>query len=294
LKPARFEYPAPATVDEGIEILRSYGDDAKVLAGGQSLVPMMNMRLAQPQALVDIARIPQLAGIGLGEDSLRIGAATRQSDVLRSPEARTASPLIPAAMRWVGHEANRNRGTFGGSAAHADPSAEIPAILVALEATLVARGPAGERSIAASDFFQSYFETALAPDEILIEVRIPRYDTGRTRWAFTEFAQRHGDFALAGVAAVVSLDEGGLVQESRFVLMGVSDVPTEAGALAAALRGRALGGDVVSLAPHALEGIEPTSDLQATAEYRRRATQVLVRRVLEQLSRPEEDGDRHG
>jgi carbon-monoxide dehydrogenase medium subunit len=284
MKPAPFVYHAPNTLDEALALLAENGEDAKVLAGGQSLIPVMNMRLAQPEALIDVCRIPELAGIALN-GALTIGATTRQSAVLASPDVAAAAPLIGAALRHVGHPANRSRGTFGGSLAHADPAAELPSAVLALGGELVVRGPRGERVVAADDFFTSYFSTVVEPDELLTEIRLPLAPPGeRDAWGFLELARRHGDFAIAGVAFVARLGADETVRSARVVVLGVADVPWRARAAEALLAGRRL--DEAELAraagEAASEGLEPPDDLHGSAQYRIDVTRVLVERAIEQ------------
>src|SRR2546422_8994331 len=205
MNPPKFEYHAPRTVDEALALLGRYGGDAKVLAGGQSLMPLLNFRLARPAALVDLNRIPSLAFIEESGGRVRLGAMTRQRTIEFSPVVAQRLPLLKEATRWVGHLPIRTRGTIGGSIAHADPSAEYPAVLAALEGEVVARGAKGERVIRAGDLFQTYLTTNLAPDEILTEVRLPAMPAGAGD-ALEEVARRHGGFAILGLAAMVVRD----------------------------------------------------------------------------------------
>src|SRR5512145_3308051 len=205
MKPPRFDYHAPTTVEEALGLLTRYQGDAKVLAGGQSLMPLLNFRLLRPAALVDLNRIAALSYINQVDGQVRLGAMTRQRAVEFSPVVRQRLPLLAEATRWVGHLPIRTRGTIGGSIAHADPSAEYPAVLTALEGEVVARGPKGERTLKATDLFRTYLTTSLDADEILTEVRLPAMPAGAGH-AFEEFARRHGDFAIVGIAAMVVLD----------------------------------------------------------------------------------------
>lgn len=233
MKPADFEYRAPERLAEAIALLAS-SDDAKVLAGGQSLVPLLNFRLARPTLLVDLNKIEGLGQHDLTPDRLVIQAMMRMSRLETSPLVRDAVPVLAAAASWVGHAQIRNRGTVGGTIAHADPAAEIPAIAVLLDAMLSVQGPRGQRTIDAATFFLGFLETDLAPDEILTEVAFPRQD-GR-RWGFREFAQRHGDFAVGGSAVLLEVDRG-LIAGARVVLFGSIGRPTRASAVEAALVG---------------------------------------------------------
>ena len=277
MKPAPFDYLAPRTVDEALEALARHGEEAKVLAGGQSLVPMLNFRLARPAVIVDINRVSGLDGLGEGGGTLQVGALVRQRRLERW--AATAAPLLHAGVRLIGHPAIRTRGTVGGSIAHADPAAEYPAVLVALEGEVVARGPRGERVIGAADFFQTYLTTALAPDEILTEVRLPAMEPG-SGWAFEEFARRHGDFAIVGIAALVVLD-GRRCRRARLAAAGAGPVPVRLRQAEAVLeRGSVDESSIQAAAAAAERAVEPDGDLHASAEYRRHLTGVLTARAL--------------
>ncbi|HKC20234.1 MAG TPA: xanthine dehydrogenase family protein subunit M [Candidatus Dormibacteraeota bacterium] len=218
MKPPPFEYVRPSTLGEAVEQLASAGDDAKLLAGGQSLVPLLNFRLAAPNLLVDLNGVAELSFVEAGSDQLRIGAMTRTRTLEVSPEVAKANPLLASAAGWIGHVQIRNRGTVGGSLAHADPSAELPALCVLLDARIVVTGPKGNRTVGADKFFKGLMSTALEHDEVLTEVTIPNLP-GQARWGFREFAQRHGDFAVAGAACVVQQDA------ARLVVFGVADAP---------------------------------------------------------------------
>jgi carbon-monoxide dehydrogenase medium subunit len=282
LKPAPFSYLAVESVEEAVAALREHGDEAKVLAGGQSLVPLMNLRLAQPRVLVDVNRVRELDGISRN-GSLEIGAIMRQLAVERSSEAQAVAPLLVRALGHVSFPAVRARGTVGGSVAHADPAAEIPAVLLALGGEVVARGPSGTRTIAADDLFEGYFSTALAPDELLTQVRFP---LAERRTGFVEVARKAGDFALVGCAAAVALDAGGACTEARIALFGVADRPLRAVDAEQALAGRRLDdADARAEAGRAAAaGLTAKGDGHASAEYRREVAGVVVRRALEQAS----------
>ena len=275
MKPAPFDYLAAASVEEAVAALAAYGDDAVVLAGGQSLVPLLNMRLARPSVVVDVNRVAALAGIA-ANGVTTVGALTRQAAALRSPLLAERAPLLVAALAQVGHVATRSRGTIGGSAAHADPAAELPAVLLALDATLVLRGPEGERVVAAADFFQGPFTTARHSTELLTAVRLPAAPAG-SRHGFHEVARRHGDFALAGAAVVVAPAPPGAVRHVRIALFGVAPCAFRAVAAEAALTAGAPAEQVAALAAAAAE---PHDDTHATAAYRRRAVHVCVLRAL--------------
>jgi carbon-monoxide dehydrogenase medium subunit len=279
MKPPRFDYHAPATVDEALALLARYGGEAKVLAGGQSLVPLLNFRLARPSALVDLNRIGALAYIEESDGQIRFGALTRQRTIELSPVVRARLPLLSEATRWVGHLPIRTRGTIGGSLAHADPAAEYPAVLTALEGEVVARGPRNERVIGAGDLFQAYLTTSLGPDEILTEVRLPVMPPGGG-YAFEEFARRHGDFALVGIAAVLVMD-GGRCVRARLATAGVGPVPIRLRAAEEILEREGLGAAALeAAAQRASELVEPDSDIHASAAYRRHLTRVLTARAV--------------
>jgi carbon-monoxide dehydrogenase medium subunit len=280
VKPAPFRYVAPETVDEAVAALTEHGDEAKILAGGQSLVPLMNLRLAAPAVLVDVNRVEGLAGVA-ANGNLEIGAVTRQAAVERSAQARAAAPLVVEALRHVAHPPIRSRGTIGGTVAHADPAAEIPAVLLALGGEVVARSPRGERTIAADDLFQGYFTTALEADELLTAVRFPAQRPG-VRTAIQEVARKQADFALAGVAVAATLGEGGICESARIVLFGVADRPVRAVEAEAAVASQRLDDEsvVADAARAATESIDPRGDAHASADYRKDVAGVLVRRAL--------------
>jgi len=280
VKPAPFDYFTPATLDEALALLAEHGADAKPLAGGQSLIPAMNFRLARPAVLVDLNRISELAYVR-AESGVAIGAMTRQRVVERSDVVARAAPLLAEALPSIAHPQIRNRGTVGGSIAHADPSAELPAVMLALEARFQARSATGERSIPAADFFQGMLETALAPGELLVEIALPPLPA-RTGTAFLEVARRHGDYALVGVAAIVTLDARGRCQEARFGLLSVGDGPVLATEAANLLAGQTPSADLLRAAGDAAatHDIDPPSDIHASAAYRRQLVAVLTRRAL--------------
>ncbi|MBE7474487.1 MAG: xanthine dehydrogenase family protein subunit M [Anaerolineae bacterium] len=284
MKPPPFEYFAPTTTAEALALLSQYGYEAKPLAGGQSLIPTMNFRLAQPGVLIDLNPIAELAYIHRGDEGgLRIGAMTRQRQVERDPLVAEHAPLLRETMPYIAHPQIRNRGTFGGSLAHADPAAELPAVTTALDARFRARSQAGERWIPAHEFFVSLFATALEPDELLVEVALPPL-TPRTGWAFTEMARRHGDYALVGVAAVVTLDERDQCRAAKLVFLSVGDGPVEAQQAAQLLIGQTPSAEAIRAAAEtaATNDITPNGDIHASAEFRRHLARVLVQRVLTQ------------
>ena len=282
MKPAPFAYHRPATLDEALALLAEHGGEAKPLAGGQSLIPAMNFRLARPAVLVDLNRVAELGYVRAGRDGLQIGAMTRQRAVERSDAVRSAAPLLAEAMPFIAHPQIRNRGTVGGSLAHADPAAELPAVMLALEARFRARGPQGERWIPAGEFFTGILETALGPDELLLEVVVPK-SPARTGYAFAELARRRGDYALVGVAARVTLDRRGRCQAARITLFSVGDGPVLATAAAAMLDGQEPSPEAMRAAADAAaqRDIDPPSDIHASAAYRRRLAAVLTRRALQ-------------
>lgn len=278
MKPAPFKYAAPQTVDEALDLLAEYDHDGKVLAGGQSLVPLLNMRLARPSVLIDLNRVAGLDYIREDGGTVAIGAMTRQRTIERSPVVREKLPLLWEAIRYVGHPQIRNRGTIGGSLAHADPSAELPAVALAVDATLVTRSAGGGRTLSADGFFVSYLATALEPDELLTEIRLPVH--GHKRTAFLEVARRHGDFALAGVAAILGMTEG-TCTDVRLVFTGVGAIPTRVSEAEQALTGRRPDARALSDVSRVVsERLDPDSDIHASADYRRRVGGALAARAV--------------
>jgi carbon-monoxide dehydrogenase medium subunit len=279
MKPAVFEYTAVGSIDEAVAELGQHGDAAKLLAGGQSLVPLLNMRLATPERLVDLNRVAELAYITPRAGGLAVGAMTRQRAVERSALAAQHVPLLADALPWVGHFQIRNRGTLGGSLSHADPAAELPAVAVCLDARFTARGPSGERTLEAGEFFRTQLTTALASTELLTEVWFPA--TPRCSGsAWLELARRHGDFALVGVGVVVTL-AGDRIGEARLALTGVGDRPLRAPEAEARLTGELLTPAVLGDVAEAVRrAIDPGSDIHATAAYRRHVAGVLAGRAL--------------
>jgi len=288
VKPAAFEYFAPRTLGEAVGLLNKHADQAKVLAGGQSLVPLMNMRLARPGIIVDINRLTTLDYIVATPAALRIGALTRQRAVEISPLVAERCPLLRDALRLVGHVQIRNRGTIGGSIAHADPAAELCAVLVALGGAVTAQGPRGPRAIAAADLFVTYLTTSLDPREVLTEIRFPTLPPG-AGWSWMEIARRHGDFALAGVGVVLAV-RAGVIADVRIGLTGVGPTPVRASEAERLLTGRAPSEALWADAAGAVRGaIEPDGDIHASAEYRTHVSGVLAQRALrEALTRVRE------
>jgi len=288
VKPAKFEYHSPTSIEEALTILERYQGDARPLAGGQSLVPMMNFRLATPAAIVDLNRIPGLAGIDESGGVVRIGAMARQRQIEFAPLLRGKLPLLNEAMRWVGHLPTRTRGTIGGSIAHADPSAEIPMVLQALDGEVVARGPQGERRVEASELFTAPLTTSLMPDEILTEARFPVMPTG-AGYAIEEFARRKGDFAIAAIAVMLVRD-GERCTTARLATAGIGPIPVRLREAEAILQQRGLGeGAIAAAAEKAAELVEPMSDQNGSAEFRRHLTAVLTRRAVQRAMKDRDD-----
>jgi aerobic carbon-monoxide dehydrogenase medium subunit len=271
--PAAFDYIRAGSVDEAIAGLAEHGDEAKLLAGGHSLLPLMKLRLAAPEVLIDIGRLDTLSYVNDGGDHIAIGALTRHRDVEISDLVNADVPLLSATTRHVGDPQVRHRGTIGGSIAHGDPASDIPAALLAMNATMVAKGPDGDRSIAADDFFSGFLETALTDGEILTEIRIPKH-TG-VGYSFQKFNRRAQDWAIVGVAAVHGNGMAGVG------LVNMDARPIRAAAVEAAL---GEGASAADAAAQAAEGVSPSSDLNASAEYRQHLARVLTRRALEEAA----------
>jgi carbon-monoxide dehydrogenase medium subunit len=286
VKPPAFEYFDPPTLEEAISLLGEHADSAKILAGGQSLVPMLNLRLLRPGILVDINRVAALSFIELRGGELVIGAATRQRAIERSALVRDKCPLLHAAMPFIAHFQIRNRGTIGGSLSHADPAAELPTVATALGGKLVLRSIRGERVVSANDFYTAYLTTAMEPDELMTEIRLP-VQPAHTGVAFLEVARRHGDFALAAVAACVTVDAQGRCSSSRLVVAGVDGVPFQNPAVEKSLIGTRLTREDLEQASRLLvKDLKPQADLHASSDYRKNAAQVLAVRALEKAARP--------
>jgi carbon-monoxide dehydrogenase medium subunit len=274
-----FAYEAPATLSEAVALLAEHQDEASVLAGGQSLIPLLALRLARPPVLVDINGLSELSGVSVTDDWVAIGAMTREYVAEESEAVAETLPLLAAALPLIGHEAIRSRGTIGGSLAHADPAAELPAVARALDAEFVVRSRSGERVIPAAEWFEGYLATARRPDEILVEVRFPAAGPG-TGATFLEVARRHGDFAMVGVAASLTL-AGGAVTDARLAFSGIADVPVRAAEAEAFLLGQEPSADLFEeAARRATAGIDPPADLHGSAEYRKKVAATLVRRGL--------------
>jgi CO/xanthine dehydrogenase FAD-binding subunit len=283
MKPAPFEYFRPRSLDEALSLLAEHGADAKPLAGGQSLIPAMNFRLATPSVIVDLNAIPELSYVAhLEGGGVNIGGMTRQRNLERNPVLAERVPLITETMPYIAHPAIRNRGTIGGSLAHADPAAELPAVMLALDAKLTITSTSGVRVVSAPDFFVGLFSTAIQPGELLTQIQIPAFGPG-SGFAFQEMSRRHGDFALVGVAAAVQLDGEERCSAARIALLSVGDRPALADQAAAALVGHRPSADLIRAAANAAatRDIDPPSDIHASARYRRQLANVLTRRALE-------------
>jgi len=283
MKPAPFKYYAPTTVDEALAHLAEHGWDAKVLAGGQSLIPLLNFRLAQPSVLVDLNNVSELFYVRPDDGGLLLGAMTRQSQVEHDALVAERAPLVHEVMPQIAYPQIRTRGTFGGSLAHADPSAELVAVSLALKARLRLRSQAGERWVPADEFFVGLFTTVLEPDELLVEIALPPMPP-RSGWSFLQITRRHHDFCLAGVAVLVTLDEQGQCEQARLVFLSVGDGPVDACQATEMLVGQAPTPEVIGAAAEtaASADIDPGSDIHASAEYRRHLSKVLARRTLTQ------------
>jgi len=279
MKMPPFEYACPGTVAEAVQLLAS-NDDAKALAGGQSLVPMLAFRLAQPSLLVDLRKLTELRQIRISEAGVSLGAMVRWRDIEDDARLDTAHPLLKAAIEHVAHYQIRNRGTVGGSVAHADPAAEMPGIAVACDAEIVAVGKAGTRVIEAGDFFQGPLMTALAADEIIVEVRLPAWPAGR-RWGFQEFARRRGDFALAAAAVFYDQDANGRARDAHIGVIGVADRPLRLPAAEAELNGKAVAEAAIAKAEAAASAsVDPDDDIHASGAYRKALVGTMVERAL--------------
>jgi carbon-monoxide dehydrogenase medium subunit len=290
MKPAPFEYHAPRSVDQALELMREHSDETKILAGGQSLVPAMNFRVVQPSVLVDINRVSELSYIREDGNVLRIGAMTRERQLEFDPLVAKRTPLLAEALPFIAHPQIRNRGTIGGSLVNADPAAELPVLMLALNARLMARKVAGERWIEAWDFFVGMFTTALEPDEILVEIELPVMPA-RTGWSFMEVAPRAGDYALMGVAVLITLDEKGNCMQAKLVYLNAGDGPVDAQNAASLLKGERLGDALIeSAAKLASESeINPFGNIHASIDYQRHLAKVLTQKALGQaLQRAEE------
>jgi carbon-monoxide dehydrogenase medium subunit len=274
-----FTYEVPATLAEAVGLLAEQQDEASVLAGGQSLIPLLALRLARPPVLVDINGLSELSGVSVTDGWLTVGAMTREYEAEESETVAETVPLLAAALPLIGHDAIRSRGTIGGSLAHADPAAELPAVARALDAEFVVRSQSGERVIPAAEWFEGYLTTSRRSDEILVEVRFPVAGPG-TGVSFQEVARRHGDFAMVGLAASLTLADG-VVSDARLAFSGVADVPVRAAEAEAFLAGQQPSAEVFEeAARRATANLDPPADLHGSAEYRKKVAAALVRRGL--------------
>ena len=278
MKPAPFDYVAPRSLDEAIEALRLAGGEAKLLAGGQSLIPLLNFRLATPTCLVDLNRVKELDYVAERHGGIAIGAMARDQAVERDPRIARTTPLLAEAVGWVGHPAIRSRGTVGGSLAHADPAAELPAVAVCLDARLTLAGPRGVRQVPAERFFSGYLSTVVEPDEVLTEVWLPSVRPG-TGQAWLEFARRHGDFALVGVGVSLSID-GDIVRQARIALAGVGGTPFRAREAEILLIGGTPAERASAAADAVRSAIDPEADIHASKAYRVHLAGVLTERAI--------------
>jgi aerobic carbon-monoxide dehydrogenase medium subunit len=280
-----FEYTCPTKLAEAVALLAARNGNAKIIAGGQSLVPMLAFRLAAPALLVDLRKLPELRRIGVSEGGIVLGSMVRWCDILADARLRVAHPLLVAAVEHVAHYQIRNRGTIGGSIAHADPAAEMPGIALACEADIATVGAAGARVIRAADFFTGPLMTVLAPDEIIVEIRLPFWPAQR-RWGFQEFARRRGDFAMAAAAVWYDLDGSGKARNAHVGVIGVGDRPHRLPAVEAALNGQVIDEAAIAQAEAATcAAVEPQSDIHASADYRRALAGTMVERALRRASK---------
>ena len=281
MKPAPFKYVAASSLEQALSLKAQYGDDARFLAGGQSLIPAMNFRLARPAILIDVNGLAELAGIdGTYPGEIRIGALTRYRALERDGDFLKTCPLFADALPHIAHPQIRNRGTIGGNLSHADPASELPAVATAMGARMRIRSLRGEREVAASEFFVGLLTTAIEPDEMLVEIAFPA-PKPRSGSAFLEVARRRGDFALAGVAATVTLDDGGRCSELRLALCGVGETPVDAMAAAAPVIGQACTDEAIELiAARVQQAIEPAGNVHASPNYQRHIAGVLTRRAI--------------
>jgi len=285
VKPPRFQYHAPQSLDEALALLAKFGEEAKPLAGGQSLIPMLNMRLARPGHLIDLNRIAELDYLAERDGGLAVGAMTRQRAVERSTLVREGCPLLAQAIRYVGHLPIRTRGTVGGSVAHADPAAELPGVLAALDGRITLRSRSSTRVLGPDAFFLGALATAAAPDELVTEIWIPAIP-GRTGQVWLEVARRHGDYALVGLGASLTLDQNGVIGDARLALIGVGPVPVRARRAEERLRGERPAASLFREAARLVSAeIQPETDVHATSEYRRRVAAVLTERALAEATR---------
>jgi len=284
MKPPRFEYAAPTSVAEAVSLLAKGGGGAKPISGGQSLMPLLAFRLAAPETLVDLKRIPGLDKIEIGPAGVTLGARVRWVDIEKDARLATAHPLLAEAIKHVAHYQIRNRGTVGGSVAHADPAAEMPGIVAACDAEIVAAGPKGERRIKAADFFVGPLQTTLGADELITAIHLPAWPKER-RWGFLEFARRKGDFAMAGVAVFYDPDSSGKATNAHIGVIGMGDKPRRLAKAEAALNGKSVDAATIeAVAKVASAEVEPSGDIHASPEYRRALVGTLLERALKKAA----------
>lgn len=283
MKPAPFEYHAPDSIDQAVELFSQYSGEAKILAGGQSLVPAMNFRVVQPSVLIDLNRVGELSYIHEDGEVLRIGSMARERHLEFDLSILKRTPLLNEAVPFIAHPQIRNRGTIGGSIVNADPAAELPVLMLALKARLKARNASGERWIDARDFFVGMFTTALEPDEILVEIELP-FSPNRTGWSFMEVAPRAGDYAMMGVAALVTLDEAGKCKETKLVYLNAGEGPVEAKEAEKLLEGETLNDELIESAAGkaSQEEINPFGNVHTSPEFQRHLANVLTKKALKQ------------
>jgi len=283
MKPAPFEYHAPDSIEQAVELYSQYSGEAKILAGGQSLVPAMNFRVVQPSVLVDLNRVGELSYIREDKDVLRIGSMSRERHLEFDPLIPKWAPLLAEAVHFIAHPQIRNRGTIGGSIVNADPAAELPVLMVALNARLKAKNKSGERWIGAPDFFVGMFTTALELDEILVEIELP-LSAPRTGWSFMEVAPRAGDYAMMGVAALVTVDEAGQCKGAKLVYLNAGEGPVEAKEAEKLLEGETLNDELIESAASkaSQEEINPFGNIHASSEFQRHLANVLTKKALKQ------------
>jgi len=283
VKPAQFEYHAPDSLAQALDLMSQHADAAKILAGGQSLVPAMNFRVVQPSMLIDLNRVAELSYVRQDDNVLRIGAMTRERQLEFNPLISRWAPLLAEAAPYIAHPQIRNRGTIGGSIVNADPAAELPVLMLALRARLKAKSTSGERWIDAQDFFIGMFTTALEPDEILVEIEVSASHP-RTGWSFMEVAPRAGDYALMGVAALITLDENGKCERARLVYLNAGEGPVEAKEATRLLEGAALTDQLIELVASTATGkdIHPFGNIHASVEFQRHLADVLTKKALKQ------------
>lgn len=278
--PSAFDYEIADSIDKAISLLKDGGEDAKLLAGGHSLLPMMKLRLARPSLLIDIGRLSDLSYVREDGDRIAVGALTRHHDLQHSETLASSCPILAHTAAGVGDPQVRHRGTIGGSVAHGDPASDFPTVLLALDAEFVARGSGGERTIPASDFFSGLFETALEADELLTEIRVPKLDERKHAWSYQKFHRRAQDWAIVGVAAVIEKSNGG-IENAAIGLTNMGSTPLRASAVESALSG-AKPDDVAAAAEKAADGTSPPADTNGSADYRKHLARVLTRRAVEE------------